>query len=306
MSFLLVVLLCFVAVVLDVIFAEPKRWHPLVGFGRLATWLEGHCHRPGLAGRAWGVLAVSVLLIPLLSMASWLADLPHIGWAFSLLGLYLCIGYQSLREHVLRVRDTLLSDDLPASREAVGRIVSRHTAQMDEKQVAKAALESTLENANDALFGALFWFVIGGLPGVVLYRLANTLDAMWGYKNERYLHFGWFAARLDDVLNYVPARLCALAYLLVGDWPGGRDAWRTQAALCESPNAGVVMAAGAGALNVRLGGSAVYHGVLMQKPELGAGADAQPEDIVRALDLLRRSLWLWLLVLLLIALLLAV
>jgi adenosylcobinamide-phosphate synthase len=306
MSFLVVVLLCFVAVVLDVIFAEPKRWHPLVGFGRLASWLEGHCNRPGFANRIWGVFAVLVLLIPFTLFSSWLAALPSVGWAFSLLGLYLCIGYQSLREHVLRVRDALLFDDLDSSREAVGRIVSRNTEQMDEKQVAKAAVESTLENANDALFAALFWFVIAGLPGVILYRLSNTLDAMWGYKSDRYRYFGWFAARLDDVLNYLPARLCALAYLLVGNWEGASQSWRTQAKHCDSPNAGVVMSAGAGALNVSLGGRAVYDGVLTDKPELGLGPDAQPNDIQRALDLVRRSLWVWLLALLMIALALAV
>jgi adenosylcobinamide-phosphate synthase len=151
-----------------------------------------------------------------------------------------------------------------------------------------------LENGNDAVFGALFWFAIGGGAGALLFRLANTLDAMWGYRDTRRLYFGWAAARLDDLLNLVPARLTALTYALLGKTRLAWRCWRGQAAAWASPNAGPVMAAGAGALGVRLGGAASYHGAIETRPELGAGGTAQPRHIAAALRLVARGQWLWL------------
>ncbi|MCB1778380.1 MAG: cobalamin biosynthesis protein, partial [Candidatus Competibacteraceae bacterium] len=165
----------------------------------------------------------------------------------------------------------------------------------DEEQISRATVESVLENGCDAIFGALFWFVLAGAPGVVLYRLANTLDAMWGYRTSRYLHFGWAAARLDDALNWAPARLTALGYMAVGDHPRvAWRCWREQAPGWKSPNAGSVMAAGAGALGLALGGLARYDGAWQSRPVLGEGLVPCAKDIGRAVQLVRRALWLWL------------
>jgi adenosylcobinamide-phosphate synthase len=155
-------------------------------------------------------------------------------------------------------------------------------------------VESVLENGNDGVFGALFWFLLAGGAGALAFRLANTLDAMWGYKNARFLHYGWAAARLDDVLDYIPARLTALTYALLGKTRTALRCWRAQAPVWDSPNAGPVMAAGAGTLGIQLGGPACYQGEWHQRPILGEGRPAQPADIERALALVRHGVYLWL------------
>ncbi len=288
--FAMPLMLC-AAVLLDHWLGEPRRFHPLVGFGWLARRVERQCHG---ASYVRGIVAVCVLLLPLAALAAWLQTLPAVGMLCSVLLLYLAIAPHSLREHAERVSVACTRNDLPAARGAVGMMVSRDTAQLNEEGVARATVESVLENGNDAIFSALFWFVVAGAPGVVLYRLSNTLDAMWGYRNARYNEFGWAAARLDDVLNFIPARLTALSYALLGHTRSAWQCWRTQAKYWESPNAGPVMAAGAGALQVRLGGAATYHGEISERPLLGCGAEVAYGDIPRAVRLVQRTVYLWL------------
>lgn len=286
-------LIVFAALILDAGLGEPRRWHPLVGFGRLALGLERFVYADSTLR---GVLAIGVLLAPFIVLATLIERLPW-GAALDALLLYLAIGWHSLEHHAGRVRDALFANDLPAARQRAGFMVSRDTAALDHEGVAKATVESVLENGNDAIFGAIFWFVLAGAPGAVVYRLANTLDAMWGYRTARYTRFGWAAARLDDVLNFIPARLTALSYALVGNFTRALRCWRAQGAQWKSPNAGPVMAAGAGSLGVLLGGSAVYHGIAQQRPPLGEGEAPSVAHIDQALRLIRRSLLLWIVVL---------
>ncbi len=293
-------LLASVAVLIDALLGEPRRWHPLVGFGRLATWLEGRLYGSATASpaarRGRGGLALAALVLPASASAALLAGLPGAtGAAVSAALLYLALGHRSLRQHAAAVAEALHRDDLPAARARVGRMVSRDCAQLDRPNIAGATVESVLENGNDAVFGALLWFALAGAPGAVAYRLVNTLDAMWGYRNARYRDFGWAAARLDDVLNYLPARLTALSYALLGRTREALACWRAQAPAWKSPNAGPVMAAGAGALGVRLGGPACYGGQRQERPPLGSGAAPGAHDIDRALALVGRTLLLWLL-----------
>jgi len=295
------------AVLLDRLLGEPRRWHPLVGFGWLGQQAEklfyGAAANSSFSRRLRGLAAV-VLLVGGLGLAAGGAHRSLGSWAWLLDAflLYLALGAASLGEHAAAIRRALEAGKLDEARRSVGRIVSRDTAGMDEAAVARAAVESVLENGCDAVFGALFWFFVAGAPGAVIYRLANTLDAMWGYKTERYLHFGWAAARLDDLLNWIPARLTALTYSLLGSRRAAWRCWRSQAAAWESPNAGPVMAAGAGALMVRLGGPASYRGRLESRPVLGEGAEASPGDISRAVALVNRGMGLWLALLVLLAL----
>jgi len=287
------------ALLLDALLGEPKRAHPLVAFGRLADRLEQHFN--GTVARGWrshGVTAWCLAVLPLTVLAWLLSLLPGIGWLVEIVLLYLALGLRSLGEHALPVAQALWRHDLPEARRRVGCIVSRDTTQLDEEGVARAATESVLENGSDAVFAALFWFIVAGAPGVVLYRLSNTLDAMWGYRNARFERFGWAAARIDDVLNYLPARLVALTYALLGRTRRALRCWRTQAPLWDSPNAGPVMASGAGALGVVLGGSAIYHGEVHARPELGRGQAPQARHIEHALDLVWAGVGVWLLALL--------
>jgi adenosylcobinamide-phosphate synthase len=283
---------------LDWLLGEPARWHPLALFGAYARRIElavlPQAAGSALWARALGVLALVVTVAPWVLLCARVAGLRWIGPVWDVAILYLAIGHRSLHEHARRVRNALARGDLEHARRDVGMMVSRDTADMDVTRVSAAAVESVLENGNDAVFGALFWFVVAGAPGALAYRLINTLDAMWGYRTARYLHFGWAAARLDDVMNFVPARLTALTYALVGRGQRALHCWRSQAPLWDSPNAGPVMAAGAGALGVSLGGGAFYAGEWHERAALGEGAPAGPEDITRALRLVGRSVLLWL------------
>src|SRR5471032_785457 len=283
-------------VLLDIILGETRRWHPLVGFGRLANAIERILNR-GSVRFVRGVLAWVLAVLPMTALTAWLC-----GWAGAALHvflLYLCLGLRSLRDHNQPIADALAQDDLDNARLLTARIVSRDTNNADEASLAKASTESLLENGNDAVFGTLFWFAVAGGPGAVLFRLANTLDAMWGYRSERFLDFGCAAARIDDALNYLPARLTALSYVLLAasmeDKRRAWRCWRTQAPMWSSPNAGPVMSSGAGALGLALGGAAIYDGEVEQRPALGAGRPARATDIERAWRLVAKTAWLWML-----------
>ena len=286
------------AVLLDGWLGEPRRYHPLVGFGRLAQGCERRCYGAASLGRRQrrgrGVVALVLVVTPFVALAAWIDQLQGWNLLFELGLLYLALGGHSLVAHSSAVAMALRAGDLPAAREAVGMIVSRDTSELDESAISAAAVESVLENGNDAIFGALFWFLLAGAPGVVLFRLVNTLDAMWGYRNERYRDFGWAAARLDDLLNFIPARLTALSYALLGQGRRALRCWQRQGRIWKSPNAGPVMAAGAGSLGLRLGGAAIYHGELQVRPALGEGRLPVVEDIERANRMVRRAVALWL------------
>lgn len=291
---------------LDLALGEPRRWHPLVGFGRWAQALERRLNQEG-GSRPAGVLAWMLAVLPPVlvfwggSLAASASGWAAVAWVLDALMLYLALGARSLFDHVRPVALSLRRGDLAAARGAVQRVVTRDCSTLDEGGVAGAAVETTLENGNDAVFGTLFWFAVAGGAGALAYRLANTLDAMWGYRTARFLHFGWAAARIDDVLNWVPARLTAASYALTGRTVQALQCWWAQAAAWDSPNAGPVMAAGAGALALRLGGAATYHGRVEQRPPLGTGESPRAADVDRALGLVGRAMLVWLCVLLVIA-----
>lgn len=285
-------LLLAAGVALDFLLGEARRWHPLVGFGNFASLIELHANH-GAARRLRGVAAWLMAVLPLSVAAALLAG--GGGYLVHAVLLYVCLGLRSLRDHNLPIAAALAAGDLSQARLLTARIVSRDTADAGETDLAKASAESLLENGNDAVFGTLFWFIVAGGAGAVLFRLANTLDAMWGYRNARFNMFGWAAAGIDDALNFIPARLTALSYVvLAGDRAAAWRCWRLQAPQWPSPNGGPVMASGAGGLGLALGGSATYDGVPEMRPALGCGRPASAADIGRAWVLVRRTTVLWL------------
>lgn len=292
-------IVCVLALALDQLMGEPRRMHPVVGFGRMAAAIERRLNTaPENSHRSLSIggLAVLLVTVPVLILAIWVSVVFG-GLALVLaqiVALWLAISLRGLTEHGRAVAEPLCSGDLEGAREQVSCIVSRQASALDGQGVAAAATESMLENGADAVFASLFWFLVAGIPGLVLHRMINTLDAMWGYRNPRFLYFGRAAARLDDLMGWVPARLTAFTYLLLGDRKLAWWCWRNQAPEWDSPNAGPVMAAGAGALNVRLGGPSPYPAGVKQRPILGDTRGANSASIEAAISLVRRGVLLWL------------
>lgn len=285
---------------LDRLLGEVPRYHPLVGFGAFASRIERRLNKNASRGR--GLLAWCVAVLPwvllalvidiLLPASGWFA---HLVWCA--LAVYFAVGWRALNEHIKPIVSALQTEDLELARNEVSKIVSRDCEQLTEAEVAKAALESLLENTSDAIIAPLFWFALAGVPGVVLYRAANTLDAMWGYRNLQFSRFGWAAARIDDLLNIIPARITAVSFALCSGSLNGIVFWRRYANYWLSPNAGPVLAAGAGALGVSLGGGARYHGLWQEKPAT-PGRCAGAQDLSRAIKLVCRTVVLCVVVLL--------
>ncbi|HQS44327.1 MAG: cobalamin biosynthesis protein [Methylotenera sp. 24-45-7] len=282
------------ALLLDHVLGEPKRWHPLVGFGWLANKTENMMNKfaSPLGLRISGLFAWLLLLAPFMAI-SYVLSQGILGWIIDVLLLYFSVGARSLGLHAKQIEAPLTQGNLAAARHAVGMIVSRDTTQLNATEISTATVESVLENGNDAIFGAIFWFLLLGGTGALMFRLANTLDAMWGYRTPRFQYFGWAAARLDDLLNLIPARLTALSYALCGHTRTAIQCWHSQAHTWYSPNAGPVMAAGAGAMQVKLGGAASYYSQIKQRPVLGLGQSPAPKHILSAIKLVNRSIILW-------------
>jgi adenosylcobinamide-phosphate synthase len=290
------VLVCVLALLLDRLLGEP-RLHPLVIFGNAASWLENRLNTRDsrLRGAVSMIIVVGVPVILVWILQSVITG-SYYQYLLDVIILSFVIGWQSMKEHALAVFSPLLDDDLETSRNELANIVSRDTVELDELQVVGSTLETVLENGHDCLYASLFWFAILGPAGALLHRLVNTLDAMWGYKNERYLKFGFAAARFDDCLGYPSARLTAIVYLLSGSSLSAIKSWRNQIGKHKSPNAGLVMAAGAGALEISIGGPVSYGGEMQDKPYLGNGKPAQVADIPRSISLIEKGLLIWLMV----------
>jgi adenosylcobinamide-phosphate synthase len=272
----------------DQVFGDPRRAHPVAGFGTTAAWLESRSYEdrkiPGLVHTGALVGAAAGLGVALERLIAGRAAITVIATAAA---TWAVLGGGSLSQEATTIAGQLRTNDLSAARDQVRHLVGRDTAELSAGEVARATVESLAENASDAVVAPLIWGAIAGLPGLLGYRAANTLDAMIGHRSPRYLRFGWAAARLDDLTNWLPARVTALlaaawAPLVDGTAKKAINVARRDSAQHPSPNAGVVEAAFAGALDVRLGGRNSYSGAIEDRGILGNGRAVEVADIARA------------------------
>ncbi|WP_447005789.1 cobalamin biosynthesis protein [Saccharothrix isguenensis] len=277
----------------DAVFGDPRKYHPVAGFGRAAAALERTLHRDhkaaGVAHAAAlvGGTVLAGVAVERLGRRSQVAQVLTTAAA-----TWIVLGGSSLAEEGTAMGRELDGGDLDAARNRLPNLCGREPLKLDTLGLAKATVESVAENTSDAVVAPLFWGAVAGVPGLLGYRAANTLDAMVGHRNERYLRFGWAAARLDDVANLLPSRLAALLTAAGAPVVGGSagEAWRTwrrDAAAHPSPNAGQVEAAFAGALEVRLGGRTVYAHGAEDRPVLGHGRNPDAGHVTRAVELSR-------------------
>jgi adenosylcobinamide-phosphate synthase len=276
--------------------------HPVVWIGGLISLLETRWNRSKSSDAARRALGVATLLIVagVAAGAGWLvqrlgAALPF-GGLLVLLAATTGLAQRSLHDHVRAVLVRLEAGDLAAARAEVAKIVGRDTDKLDEGEVAAAALESLAESFNDGVVAPAFWLALAGLPGLFAYKAVNTADSQIGHMEPRWRAFGWAAARTDDVMNLVPARLAGLLIAAAG--LKGFGVMRRDARRHASPNAGWPEAAMAGALHTKLGGSVSYDSILTERPSFGEGPAPTPADLRRGLSLYRRALAiLWLILL---------
>lgn len=297
-------LILFLALLADRYVGDPDwLWqripHPVVLFGKAISFVDKRFNKAGNTEQDkrrdgfFSVLALLLLAAGIGALIHWLLTMiPPFGGLIEALIVAVFLAQKSLGEHVARVADALRNDGLVGARRAVSMIVGRDPQVLDEPAITRAAIESLAENTSDGIIAPAFWYALLGLPGLLAYKMLNTADSMIGHLNDRHRDFGRFAARLDDVANWVPARLTGLL-IAAAAWilRGGKAASRSfnvmmrDARLHRSPNAGWPEAAMAGAIDVALAGPRIYGGVIANEPMLnGAGRrDAGGEDIDAAL-----------------------
>ncbi len=303
-SFQELLLLCAAAILIDWIVGDPQRpIHPVILLGRLIRWLERLLIPEGHAFSS-GTVKLRGVLLTLLTLAAatgamwltaWAASAVHVwlGYAVSAWFISTTIAVKGLKQAALLVYTPLIAGNLAEARRFVGYIVGRDTQHLNERDISRAAVETVAENIVDALVSPLLFALLGGAPLAMLYRAANTLDSMVGYRNDRYLHFGWCSARTDDALNWVPARLTGVLLAFTALLMPGMDARKAIQSVIvfagrhPSPNSGIPEAAVAGALGIELGGTNSYFGVQSERARMGwPRRPLAPSDIIHTVRLL--------------------
>ena len=274
------------------------RWHPVAGFGRFAAACERRCYADSRPVGVVHLLLCAGTAVGAGSVAGVVAR--HGGPAADALAVgvatWAVVGGASLAMEASALADSLDAGDLAAARARIPHLCGRDPESLDADGMVRAGCESVAENTSDAVVGPLFWGALAGLPGLLGYRVVNTLDAMVGHRSARYRNFGWAAARTDDVLNLAPSRLTATLIVALAPLLGGRPGaalavWRRDAGTHPSPNAGPVEAAAAGALGIRLGGRTVYPHAVEERPLLGDGHPPTVTDLRRMATLSRAVTW---------------
>jgi adenosylcobinamide-phosphate synthase len=278
----------------DLLLGDPRRGHPVAAFGQAAAVAERALWRDRRrAGAGYAALCVAGALLTVAGLsraARGGAGETVGGTAFDAAVTWTVLGGTGLVREAQAVAEALDAGELADARRRLPHLCGRDPEALEADGIARAVVESVAENTSDAVVGVLVWGAIAGAPGMAAFRAVNTLDAMVGHRSARYRHFGWAAARLDDLAGWPGARLTALLTVLAGECPRGAvRAWRSDAGRHPSPNAGPVEAAFAGALGVRLGGTLSYGGRIEHRPVLNArGRSVRSADIARAVRVSRR------------------
>ncbi len=282
---------------LDCLLGDPEKMpHPVIWMGkaisRLEKWLRRHLPQTPEGERTGGRILAFTLPVGTLLISGGLCWLfwwihPLLGLALQILWCWQALAMRCLAKESRNVYRRLKTEGLEAGRNAVARIVGRDTAQLSEQGVIKATVETVAENFSDGVLAPLLYMLIGGAPLALAYKSINTMDSMVGYKNDKYLHFGRAAAKLDDVANYIPSRISALLWIVASPLAGGNlknawKIWRRDRRNHASPNSAQTESACAGSLGIQLAGPACYFGKRMEKPYIGdAVREIEPEDILR-------------------------
>jgi adenosylcobinamide-phosphate synthase len=293
-----------IAVFLDRLFGQPTKYQPMQWFVKMATFIEqswlgqeelivtkdttGKQLIEALV-KLKGTLAMLFLVLPFLAVALYVKQFAFINFIFGVLVLYLGIGARDLKQHALVVHKDLIENNIEQARKELTALTNHSTSDMNQQDILLDCLQSVFKKGNSALIAPIFWFVVLGAPGVVLYRLVDTLAVMWNCQNNRYRNFGKAANQVDTAIGIIPACMTAFSYVLLGELATG---W--QCLIHHGLRLGPAVAAGAGALNVEIGGEIHYQGQTLQIPKLGLGQAPQSSDIVRACGLIERSMILWL------------
>jgi adenosylcobinamide-phosphate synthase len=308
------------ALVLDTALGEAKKYHYLVGFGSLADKLELILNpdklktdkqhngfnsqnikssKPTLTTKLLGLFSWCLLVLPLPII--YFLFFNDLLWYWQILldacVLYLAIGLNSLYHHAMQIYNPLKLNDINSARHFTGYIVSRETNALSPQAMSRATVESMLENGHDSVIASMTYYIIGGAPLVILHRFANTLDAMWGYRNSRFNHFGYASAKIDDLLGFFSGKVCTLLYAIQGNLKQSMVNAYLQGNQYKSHNGGWVMAAGATVMKITLGGNALYHGKAVTSPTLGVNSTVNSrtnsavtiEDIPRSITLVKRA-----------------
>lgn len=304
------IMILIMALILDLVFGDPHNWfHPVMAMGRAIEWLEkllrsvlkikdGREEDKIKKRIAGGILVIVMCvfftMIPLIIQKICHQFSDNIAWAVEAFLAYQMLAMKQLKVESMKVYKALQKKDIKAAREAVSMIVGRDTKKLNEKGIVRAAVETVAENASDGVVAPLLFMMVFGVVGGWFYKAVNTMDSMIGYKNDRYIYFGTAAARLDDILNFIPARITALFMVVASiflnlNWKNAIKIWRRDASKSTSPNSGQTEAVIAGALGVKLLGDAWYFGKLVKKPEIG---DQLREVEVSDIEMTNRVMYL--------------
>jgi len=298
------IMILIMALILDLVFGDPHNWfHPVMAMGRAIEWLESFLRKvlniseaseeDKVKKRIAGGILVVIMLLVFTLIPIVIIHISHmfsetISWAISAFLAYQMLAMKQLKVESMKVFRALQKKDIKGAREAVSMIVGRDTKRLNESGITKAAVETVAENASDGVVAPLLFMMVFGVAGGWFYKAVNTMDSMIGYKNEKYRYFGTAAARLDDVLNFIPARVTALFMVIAAaflnlNWKNAFKIWMRDAKKSTSPNSGQTEAVMSGALGVTLLGDAWYFGKLVKKSEIGDKLrEIEPKDIETA------------------------